>query len=71
MRILKSGCGCQPPSMERLQRRLWMRFLPGLRAYHCSSCGESFLASKQKISDILIAHRRNVFIATKNAVESS
>ena len=61
MKILKAGCACRPPSLERLERRPWMRLLPGLRAYHCTNCGDSFLASKREVTDIMVAHRQRVF----------
>lgn len=61
MKILKAGCACRPPSLDRLERSPWMRLLPGLRAYHCASCGESFLASKREVTDIMVAHRQQAF----------
>jgi hypothetical protein len=61
MKILKAGCACRPPSLERLERSPWMRLLPGLRAYHCTNCGESFLASKREVTEIMVAHRQRAF----------
>lgn len=61
MKILKAGCACRPPALERLERRPWMRLLPGLRAYHCPTCGESFLASKREVTDIMVSYRQHAF----------
>lgn len=57
MVILSEGCSCRPLLLERVKRSLWMRLLPGLRAYRCQICGEFFLASKKKINDIQVSER--------------
>lgn len=58
MQILKRGCGCKPVQLDRVERRSWMRLLPGIRAYQCQICGERFLAAKRLIVEMTIAHRR-------------
>ncbi|WP_341892406.1 hypothetical protein [Variovorax sp. YR752] len=50
-------CRCGLASLERIHRRPWMKFLPVLRFYRCSSCGKPQLASKRAVRDAVIAHR--------------
>ncbi|WP_219213803.1 hypothetical protein [Variovorax boronicumulans] len=71
MKILKAGCACRPPSLERLERSPWMRLLPGLRAYHCPSCGQSFLASKREVTDIMVSHRQRLFTRSHEAADAA
>ncbi|WP_354343476.1 hypothetical protein [Variovorax boronicumulans] len=50
-------CRCGLAGLERIHRRPWMKFLPGLRFYRCSSCGKPQLALKRAVRDAVIAHR--------------
>lgn len=43
-------CRCGLEHFERIPRRYWMRFLPGLRFYRCSKCGKQQLASQQAVT---------------------
>lgn len=71
MKILRAGCACRPPSLERLERSPWMRLLPGLRAYHCPTCDARFLASKREVTDIMVSHRQRVFTRAHAPVDAS
>jgi len=33
-----SWCGCEVRFLVRLDRRLWMRLVPGRRHYYCARC---------------------------------
>jgi hypothetical protein len=61
MNILTKRCECEPLMAERISRRPWMRLLPGVRAYVCTTCGERFLASKNVVEAAKITQRLNNF----------
>ncbi|WP_147400354.1 hypothetical protein [Acidovorax cavernicola] len=54
-------CRCGLASLERIHRRSWMKFLPGLRFYRCSSCGKPQLASKRAVREAVIARRSHQY----------
>jgi hypothetical protein len=42
--------------MDRQPRAPWMRLIPWLRLYRCSSCSRMRLLSKQKVDNARLAH---------------
>ena len=68
MKILKSGCGCEPLTVDRVKRRGWMRLVLGYRAYRCQTCGNQFMASKRLITDITIDQRQEAFLSRRTAL---
>ena len=68
MKVLRSGCGCEPLAVERVKRRGWMRLLLGYRAYRCQTCGDQYMASKRLITDITISQRQEAFVTQRPAL---
>lgn len=68
MRILKSGCGCEPLEVDRVKRSGWMRLVAGFRAYRCRTCGTEYMASKRLITDITITQRQEAFSTQRAAL---
>ncbi|MES2248807.1 MAG: hypothetical protein V4645_16125 [Pseudomonadota bacterium] len=46
--------------MDRQPRAAWMRLLPWLRLYRCSSCSKMHLLSKQKVDNARLLHAAQV-----------
>ena len=61
MKILKTGCGCTPMVLDRMERRTWMRLLLGYRAYRCQTCQQDFLASKELIDRLGVIQQKEHF----------
>ena len=50
MKILLKGCrDCDLSALERVPRAFWMRWLPGLRHFHCGQCRQNMLAPKRLV----------------------
>lgn len=59
MKILRTGCGCDPLFSERIRRTVWMRLLlPNFRAYNCVICSTRFLALNQAMKELVIQRRQ-------------
>ena len=39
-----SACPCRTPLLSRVERRVWMRFLPFSKLYNCEKCGSEILS---------------------------
>lgn len=64
-RLPGSRCACEPIAADRIARSFWMRLIPGIRAYHCRTCGTEFLASKRTMDALTIAQRQQAFTARR------
>lgn len=62
MKIILKGCSdCDLSELDRLPRAFWMRWLPGLRHYHCGQCRRNMLAAKR-----LVESRKWMMSTVKN-----
>jgi len=50
-------CSCGLAGLRRIERRTWMRMLPALRFYRCSTCGKKQLVSKQAAETARVSSR--------------
>jgi hypothetical protein len=52
-------CRCETPTLYRVQRAFWMRFVPAMRLYVCRNCGTRVL--RRRMRELCSAAYRQAF----------